>query len=75
MTPKTYMLQGLEPSLLKSDQARNRNEIRRCLKEFFGGEANLNCFALVKPHDDQTKLESLSELDASELNQAYSTKV
>ena len=59
------MLQGLEPSLLRSDQARQRNEIRRCLKEYFGGEANLNCFALVKPHDDEAKLESLSELDAS----------
>ena len=74
LTPKTYLLQGLEMSQLKSDQAKNRNEVRRCLKEFFGGESNLNCFALVPPHNEEEKLECLSELQASELNQAFETK-
>jgi len=75
LTPKTYLLQGLENSMLKSDQARNRNEVRRCLKEFFGGEANLNCFALVPPHHDEEKLECLNELQASDLNEGYNSKV
>ena len=61
-------------SQLKSDQAKNRNEIRRCLKEFFGGEQNLNCFALVPPHRDQAKLESLDELREAELDQTFSAK-
>ena len=74
MTPKTYMLQGLEKSLLKSEQAKNRNEVRRCVKEFFGGEAALNCFALLPPHNDEAKLESLSELDDKDLNEAFNTK-
>lgn len=61
-------------SQLKSDQAKNRNEIRRCLKEFFGGESNLNCFALVPPHTDQEKLESLSELTEADLNETFNSK-
>ena len=68
------MLQGLELSNLRSDQAKNRNEIRRCVKDFFGGEANLNCYALVPPHSDEQQLENLSELNESELDQAFNTK-
>ena len=74
LTPKTYLLQGLEMSQLKSDQAKNRNEIRHCLKEYFGGEQNLNCFALVPPHSDQEKLESLSELAETDLNETFNSK-
>lgn len=74
LTPKTYLMQGLEMSMLKSDQAKNRNEVRRCVKEFFGGEANLNCFALVPPHTDEEKVESLAELQASDLDQVFETK-
>ena len=68
------MLQGLELSNLRSDQAKNRNEIRRCVKDFFGGEANLNCFALVPPHADEQKLENLSELNENELDQVFNAK-
>ena len=48
--------------------------MRRCVKEFFGGEANLNCFALVPPHTDEEKVESLAELQASDLDQVFETK-
>ena len=75
LTPKTYLLQGLDNSMLKSDQAKNRNEVRRCLKDFFGGEANLNCFALVPPHNDEEKLENLAELQEMDLNEAFNVKV
>ena len=74
LTPKTYLLQGLENSHLKSDQARNRNEIRRCIKEFFGGEASLSCFALVPPLSDEAKLDDLSAVKESELNATFNAK-
>ena len=61
--------------MLKSDQAKNRNEVRRCLKDFFGGEASLNCFALVPPHNDEEKLENLAELQEMDLNEAFNVKV
>ena len=74
LTPKSYLMQGLEMSQLKSDQARNRNEIRRCLKEYFGGEASLNCFALMPPHPDEERLTDMSSLDQAELNSTFTAK-
>ena len=48
--------------------------MRRCVKEYFGGEASLNCFALVPPHEDQEKLENLVELTESDLNETFNSK-
>lgn len=74
LTPKTYLLQGLEKSQLKSDQARNRNEIRRCIKDYFGGEPSLNCYALVPPHSDEEKVADLGSLNESELEPSFTAK-
>ena len=52
-------MQGLEESRGKSEEAKYKNSIRRAVKEYFGGEANLNCFALSKPSDNEAMLETI----------------
>ena len=59
LTPKAYLMQGLEESRGKSEEAKYKNTIRRAVKEYFGGEANLNCFALGKPSDNEGMLETI----------------
>ena len=33
--------------------------IRRAVKEYFGNETNLNCFALCKPTDNEGMIETI----------------
>ena len=61
LTPMSYLQQNLEPSRIRNDVAVNRNQVRRCLKDFFGGENSLNCYALSTPSEDSQVLESLCE--------------
>ena len=52
-------MQGLEESRGKSEEAKYKNNIRRAVKEYFGGETNLNCFALCKPTDNEGMIETI----------------
>jgi hypothetical protein len=71
LTPKAYLMQGLEESRGKTDEARYKNGIRRAVKEYFGGEANLNCFALTKPSDDDAGLETIDQMQESQLTKQF----
>ena len=65
-------MQGLEESRGKSEQAKYKNGIRRAVKEYFGGEGNLNCFALCKPTDNEGMIETIDQMADTELTKAFS---
>ena len=55
LTPKSYLLNLLEderdPRRYSLDEVGKRNEIRKCIKSFFGGDKNLECLSLKRPTD------------------------
>ena len=71
LTPKAYLMQGLEESRGKSEEAKYKNGIRRAVKEYFGNEANLNCFALCKPTNNEGMIETIDQMPESELSKAF----
>ena len=44
------------------------------IREFFGGDSNLNCFALKQPCEDVSKLENLEELQEHDLTDEFRNK-
>ena len=62
MTPKSYINQCLDPDPKTDPETAQMNNIRRCIKDFFAGEKDLDCHWLVKPIDgDDSKLERIDE--------------
>lgn len=53
LTPKSYLLNLLEderdPKRYSLDEVGKRNEIKKCIKSFFGGDKNLECLSLQHP--------------------------
>lgn len=57
LTPKSYLTNLLEderdPKRYSLDEVGKRNDIRKCIKTFFGGEKNLECLSLKRPTDGE----------------------
>jgi hypothetical protein len=76
MTPKSYLNQCLEADRSTTEDSVKTNDIRRCIKELFGGEKEIECHALTKPLDDSDQvLGLLSNLDYDGLKIEFRTAV
>jgi len=60
LTAKSYLLNLLEderdPRRYSADEVWKRNEIRRCIRSFFG--SNLECLSLMRPSNDDVTFDS-----------------
>jgi len=75
LTPKSYLMNGLEeerdPKRGSAEEAARRNVIRKCIKSYFGGEKNIECFPMNRPVDDDSKLESLDVCKKADLKPEF----
>jgi NRPS condensation-like uncharacterized protein len=68
MTSKQYLENSLKEQKGVSDAIENKNRIRRLIKHFF---KDRDCQTLVRPIEDEKKLQRLQELHESELRNEF----
>lgn len=68
ITTKEYLENSLQPQKGTSDAIEAKNRVRKLLKHFF---RDRDCFALVRPSEDETTLQHLQEASANSLRPEF----
>ncbi len=68
ITPKEYLENALSEQRGVTDIIENKNRIRRLLKYFF---KERDCYTLVRPVEDEEKLQRLNTLETSEFRSEF----
>ena len=68
ITTKEYLENALQPQKGTSDAVEAKNRVRKLLKHFF---RDRDCFALVRPSEDEHTLQHLQEAPASSLRPEF----
>ena len=68
ITPKEYLENALTEQKGLTDKIENKNRIRRLLKCFFHER---DCCTLVRPVENEKKLQVLNQLDTKEMRPAF----
>lgn len=68
ISPQEYLENALRPQKGTSDLAMRKNSIRKELTSFF---RERDCFTLVRPVDDEAKLQNMSKVRDSELRPKF----
>lgn len=68
ITTKEYLENALQPQKGTSDAVEAKNRVRKLLKHFF---RDRDCFALVRPSEDENTLQNLQEAPASALRPEF----
>ena len=72
ITSKEYLENALTEQKGVSDKIENKNRIRRLLKAFF---QDRDCYTLVRPVENEQKLQCLNSLDSSEMRPQFVKQV
>ena len=68
ITTKEYLENSLQPQKGTSDAVESKNRIRKLLKHFF---RDRDCFALVRPSEDERTLQNLQNIDTRALRPEF----
>lgn len=68
ISPNEYLENALRPQKGTSELAQRKNSIRKELTTFF---RDRDCFTLIRPVDDEAKLQDMSRLKDSELRPKF----
>ena len=68
ISPKEYLENALQPQKGTSDLAMRKNNIRKQLTSFF---QERDCFTLIRPVDDEAKLQNMSKVKEEDLRPKF----
>ena len=68
LTAKEYFESALQPQKGTSDQAEQKNRIRRLIKHFF---KDRDCFTMVRPVEEEKELQSLQTMPDDQLRTEF----